>query len=93
MEGQTKEVACISETGVAIDKLLMAFDRLFGCWHRNVSRPLTLSGWTYEVCLSCGKQFPYTRAEIGRGASQQKDLCSTLAFRHENHPSAPPQSS
>jgi len=45
-------------------KILAAFEFLFGCWHRNLSRPFTLSGWTYEVCLNCGKKFAYDRAEI-----------------------------
>src|SRR6202167_471990 len=45
--------------------MLMAFEFLFGCWHRNLSRPFTLSGWTYEVCLNCGKKLAYDRAEIG----------------------------
>ena len=28
--------------------------QLFGCWHRNVSRPFTTEGETYRVCLNCG---------------------------------------
>jgi hypothetical protein len=47
------------------------FDKLFGCWHKNCSFPITtrrannnhshaadLTG-TYVVCLECGKEFPY----------------------------------
>jgi len=45
-------------------------DLLFGCWHRNVSFPLSIkqgqprspSTWrtgTYVVCLDCGKEFAY----------------------------------
>lgn len=48
-----------------MDKIAIAFEFLFGCWHRKLSRPFTLSGWTHEVCLNCGKKFAYTRAEIG----------------------------
>jgi len=45
-------------------------DVLFGCWHKNISFPLTnrsaqsrseaaaVTG-TYIVCLDCGKEFPY----------------------------------
>ena len=79
-EGQTKQFGYISQVKgcSTIDKLLMVFDFLFGCWHRNLSRPFTLSGWTYEVCLNCGKQFPYNRAEITCGVSKQKDSCSPL---------------
>ena len=79
-EGQTKHFDCINQVKgcSTIDKLLMVFDFLFGCWHRNLSRPFTLSGWTYEVCLNCGKQFPYNRAEITCGVSKQQDSCSPL---------------
>jgi hypothetical protein len=62
----------------AIDRLLMPVEFLLGCWHRNLSRPFTLSGWTYEVCLNCGKQFPYNRAEIYSRTSQQKGSCSLV---------------
>jgi hypothetical protein len=41
---------------------------LFGCWHRNVSRPFTISGRTYEVCLDCGKQFAYARVDFQHSA-------------------------
>lgn len=40
-------------------------NRIFGCWHRNISRPFTISGRTYEVCLRCGKEFAYLRADLG----------------------------
>ena len=69
--------------------MLIAFELLFGCWHRNLSRPFTLSGWTYEVCLNCGKKLAYDRADIacvapqrkalGRGESVQ-EACSAISF-------------
>jgi hypothetical protein len=47
------------------------FDKLFGCWHKNYSFPITakkgngaqceaarITG-TYVVCLDCGREFPY----------------------------------
>jgi hypothetical protein len=43
-------------------------ERLFGCWHRNVSRPFTISGRTYEVCFDCGKQFAYARVDFQNSA-------------------------
>ena len=48
-----------------VNTVLLAFELLFGCWHRNLSRPFTLSGWTYEVCLNCGKKLAYDRADKG----------------------------
>jgi len=31
-----------------------ALARLFGCWHRNLSRPFTRGRETHVVCLRCG---------------------------------------
>ena len=28
--------------------------RVFGCWHRELSRPFTRHGQTYRSCLHCG---------------------------------------
>ncbi|MDX6695817.1 MAG: hypothetical protein QOF02_3420 [Blastocatellia bacterium] len=28
--------------------------RIFGCWHREMSRPLTLRASSYRVCMECG---------------------------------------
>jgi hypothetical protein len=30
--------------------------RLFGCWHREMSRPFSRQGQAYRACLSCGAQ-------------------------------------
>jgi len=57
-----------------MNKILMVFEFVFGCWHRNISRPFTLSGWTYEVCLNCGRKFAYERAEIINGMARRKNL-------------------
>jgi hypothetical protein len=59
------------------DNILMACEFLFGCWHRTFSRPFTLSGWTYEVCLHCGKEFAYNRAEIGCGLPKREKVSPT----------------
>ena len=66
IDATTEQVVPISEVRrfPIADKIAIAFEFLFGCWHRKLSRPFTLSGWTYEVCLNCGKKFAYTRAEI-----------------------------
>ena len=38
---------------------------LFGCWHRDVSRPFTRHGQTYRTCLGCGahKRFDLAKWE------------------------------
>jgi len=35
----------------AVDRI---FRRVFGCSHRELSRPFTHQGKTYRTCLSCG---------------------------------------
>ena len=59
---------------LSMNKVLTVFEFIFGCWHRQLSRPFTLSGWTYEVCLSCGKKFAYDRAKICRGVAGPQNL-------------------
>ena len=34
--------------------LSRAAARVFGCWHREMSRPFTLGGQSYRACLDCG---------------------------------------
>lgn len=68
-----------------IDNIVMAFEYLFGCWHRKMSRPFTLSGWTYEVCLNCGRKFAYNRAEIGCGVLKQQEVGRSGTSWHETH--------
>jgi len=65
-ENQTQQFDGISQVKAPsiMGRFLMVVDFLFGCWHRSRSRPFTLSGWTYEVCLNCGREFAYDRAPI-----------------------------
>lgn len=44
--------------------LAMAFDFLFGCHHRNLSRVFTITGETYKVCWDCGSKFSYSLANM-----------------------------
>ncbi len=41
-----------------LSKIALAFDRLFsdifGCQHREMSRPFSRHGETYRVCITCG---------------------------------------
>ncbi|HEX7296172.1 MAG TPA: hypothetical protein VF251_10495 [Pyrinomonadaceae bacterium] len=38
------------------DKISNWIARMFGCWHREMSRPFSQKGRAYRVCLSCGAQ-------------------------------------
>ncbi len=39
-------------------------DFLFGCVHKNQTRPFTLNKTCYTVCLDCGRELPYSWAEM-----------------------------
>jgi hypothetical protein len=36
------------------------WDLLFGCRHKELSRPFSNEGQTYKVCLKCGTHLPYS---------------------------------
>ncbi|MEW6126691.1 MAG: hypothetical protein AB1757_06595 [Acidobacteriota bacterium] len=36
-------------------------NRIFGCWHKEMSRPFTIEGETYRVCLHCGARRQFKR--------------------------------
>ena len=55
-----------------VNTILLAFELLFGCWHRNLSRPFTLSGWTYEVCLNCGKKLASIALTLGASSHDER---------------------
>ena len=71
LTAESVERLILGEVGM-FGKLLDAF---FGCWHKNLSFPLTarsgsrrsaaasLTG-TYVVCLDCGKEFAYDWREM-----------------------------
>ena len=42
------------------------FARVFGCWHKEMSRPFTDQGQTYRTCIDCGarRQFNLRRWEM-----------------------------
>jgi hypothetical protein len=33
--------------------------KLFGCWHKNISRPFTQQNIAYRSCLDCGARKPF----------------------------------
>lgn len=35
------------------------FASLFGCWHKNLTRPFTLGKTAYRSCLDCGARKPF----------------------------------
>lgn len=41
-------------SGGLVGKIGGGLNRLFGCWHSEMSRPFSNEGQSYRVCLSCG---------------------------------------
>jgi hypothetical protein len=37
-----------------------AYDLIFGCRHRSLSRVFSIEGNSYKVCCQCGAKFPYS---------------------------------
>jgi hypothetical protein len=59
-----------------------AFDCIFGCRHRNLSRPATRSGRTYEGCVDCGKQLPYSLETMSLCKEKPKDELTDARLSH-----------
>jgi len=49
----------INQTTETFGNKIGLFGKLFGCWHKNLTRPLTIENSSYRSCLRCGarKQF------------------------------------
>jgi hypothetical protein len=60
---EKRGAAAGNPSGGAIGSLVA---RVFGCWHRDMSRPFSEQGQTYKTCLSCGarRQFNLRRWEM-----------------------------
>jgi hypothetical protein len=40
--------------GGLVGKIGGGLNRIFGCWHTEMSRPFSSDGQAYRTCLSCG---------------------------------------
>ena len=64
--------------GWIMDLLTSVFESLFGCRHGNQSRPFTIDGHTYKVCLDCSHQIFYSAQTMkplsGREVRQLRTL-------------------
>src|SRR5580658_3933229 len=66
------------------ERLLWTLNVIFGCRHRNMSRPFTCSRQTYEVCLDCGRHLPYslqTMSPERDGPRQETANAGNLGYR------------
>ena len=55
-------------------------DFLFGCWHRNMSFPVTSDRkkGPYVVCLTCGREFTYDWHRMKVGAEIPQEVLKTI---------------
>jgi len=57
--------------------LLWIFQFAFGCHHNKLSNIVTIKRRTYQVCLQCGQEFPYSwelMRSVGPNASATDGL-------------------
>jgi hypothetical protein len=49
----------VNQTDKSFGSRIGIIGKLFGCWHKNLTRPLTIGNSSYQACLHCGarKQF------------------------------------
>ena len=78
--------------------LLNGLTRVFGCWHREMSRPFTLRAESYRVCLECGAHrqfntktwemtgpFYYEHASVALYQNSNAAVKITPARRQQTH--------
>ncbi|MFV0389586.1 MAG: hypothetical protein ACK5NT_12620 [Pyrinomonadaceae bacterium] len=46
--------AIIDKTNGAFGQRIGILAKLFGCWHKNLSRPFSNRSASYRACLQCG---------------------------------------
>jgi hypothetical protein len=44
----------LDRTNGAFGKKIGVVGKLFGCWHKSLSRPFTIEAGSYRSCLECG---------------------------------------
>jgi hypothetical protein len=81
-QGARERQSIWSQLTAGVEALLT---RVFGCWHREMSRPFTLRARSYRVCLECGahRRFnPRTWELVGRYYYEPAAAAAEL-YRHE----------
>ncbi|MGH9947724.1 MAG: hypothetical protein ACRD6X_11025 [Pyrinomonadaceae bacterium] len=44
----------VEESGNSLGEKIGVFGKLFGCWHKRLSRPVTRDRVTFRSCIDCG---------------------------------------
>ena len=78
----------VTATGRASSPILERIvNRVFRCSHRRQSRPITLKGETFAVCLDCGERIAYDLEGL-RGGTPARG--GTLGPKNPRNPTWPP---
>lgn len=51
--------AYIDRTKSELGSRIGLFGKLFGCWHKRLTRPFTKNNVSYRACLHCGARRRY----------------------------------
>jgi hypothetical protein len=75
---------------------LRTFELFFGCHHQQLSRAFTIRKRTYQVCVTCGREFEYSwelmHAQRSHGAddvSSSVSACEAGPGSHNLFPTMP----
>lgn len=49
----------INRTNGAFGKKIGFLSKVFGCWHKQLTRPFTNRNASYRACLNCGARKPF----------------------------------
>ncbi|MBX7171563.1 MAG: hypothetical protein K1X72_11450 [Pyrinomonadaceae bacterium] len=54
----------INKTEEVFGKKIGIFAKLFGCWHKDLSRPFTNGRQSYRACLHCGARQKFDAVQM-----------------------------
>ena len=58
--------------------------RMFGCWHKEMSRPFSSEGQTYRACLTCGARRSFNLGQWEMSGGFYYSLPTNKHFRALN---------
>lgn len=56
--------AVLDRTNGEFGSKIGLFGKLFGCWHKRLSRPFTKTNISYRACLHCGARRRYNTQNL-----------------------------
>jgi len=61
-----------------------------GCWHRKMSWPVGVQGYSYQVCLSCGAKRLFDENTFSAYGPFRYDLNELTVWEESAKPKSPP---